>query len=482
MAPDRATAPPCPRRSLILQAAVYMLLSLVSAPSMFAQQTPVTNLPPEAQESVKKGILAAQQQDYLLAIRYFQDVRKTAAGVYAPEVLYNLGLAESKIPGRELRAICWFDAYLAVMPSAPNAAAVQQQIDALDVKSQINLSRYIKSVQDAVNKLPVSEKVASLDFPVRRMWMQDVAELWIEAGDIQSAQPILDDATPLEKLHIASEVADVNLEGRPDLAKAIVLGLGNDLCTAVAADNGGDFYNVIANLARGDDLDDALTLLTRCKAPQVITADHYAEAWIEVAKAQLRKSDLSGALASVAEARKSKNWDYANYSNLAKTQAAAGDYAGAQATIGAITTTTGDADPEADPEEYFLFFAQATHGDVNDAHQTANQIVDRTGMKFQRGAILEALRQLDAGQHVQWSTGGIKDPYHPAIRATDVSAWTGEVLDLNDQLHTDLAGYLQSQQTDTPVNLVSSLIVTGESLITAQNTVDEMLKQQARQR
>jgi hypothetical protein len=305
------------------------------------------------------------------------------------------------------------------------------------------------------------------------MWMHDVAELWIEAGDIQSAQPILDDATPLEKLHIASEVADVNLERRPDLAKTIVLGLGNDLCTVIASGHGGDFYNVLANLARSDDLEDALMLLNRCKTPVVITDDHYAEAWMEVAKAQLRKSDMNGALASTAEARKSKDWDYANYSNMAKIQAAAGDYAGAQATIGVITATTGDAESE----EYFLFFAQATHGDVDNAHQTANQIVNLTGMKFLRSAILEALRQLDAGQHVQWSTGGIKDPYHPAPRATNVSAWTGEILDLNDQLHTDLAGYLQSQQTDTPINLVSSLIVTGESLITAQNTVDEMLKQ-----
>lgn len=65
-------------------------------------------LPPEAQTAMDKGVIAAKQQDYMLAIRYFQDARKTAPD--APEVFYNLGLAESKMPGRELRAMAWFSA------------------------------------------------------------------------------------------------------------------------------------------------------------------------------------------------------------------------------------------------------------------------------------------------------------------------------------------------------------------------------------
>src|SRR5471030_1849083 len=67
-------------------------------------------LPPEAQEAVKKGIIAAKEQEWEIAIQSFQEARKTAPN--APELFYNLGLAESKIPGRELRAIAWFGAYL----------------------------------------------------------------------------------------------------------------------------------------------------------------------------------------------------------------------------------------------------------------------------------------------------------------------------------------------------------------------------------
>ena len=65
-----------------------------------------TTLSPAAQEAINNGIIATKVPDYLLAIKYFEEARKAAP--QSPEVFFNLGLAESKIPGRELRAICWF--------------------------------------------------------------------------------------------------------------------------------------------------------------------------------------------------------------------------------------------------------------------------------------------------------------------------------------------------------------------------------------
>jgi tetratricopeptide (TPR) repeat protein len=152
------------------------------------------DLPPDAQDAMKNGIIAAKQQDYLLATRYFQDARKIAPN--SPEIFFNLGLAESKIPGRELRAIAWFGAYLAATTNAPNAAAVKDQIDALDIKSQSNISHLIQSVQDADDQLP--------DTPIERMGMfagnvynkadQDringlffVASLWASSGNSDEA-------------------------------------------------------------------------------------------------------------------------------------------------------------------------------------------------------------------------------------------------------------------------------------------------------
>ena len=75
-------------------------LSLAQPFAALAQTNAPAPLPPAAQEALNKGITAAKLPDYLLAIRYFEEARKLAPD--APIVFLNLGLAESKIPGREL--------------------------------------------------------------------------------------------------------------------------------------------------------------------------------------------------------------------------------------------------------------------------------------------------------------------------------------------------------------------------------------------
>ncbi|MBP6005206.1 MAG: hypothetical protein KA746_17390 [Pyrinomonadaceae bacterium] len=140
-----------PSKSLrfgILIVSAYLVLTF----PVFAQPAIPAPLPPAAQEAVNKGVIAAKVPDYLLAIRYFEEARKIAPD--APIIYLNLGLAESKIPGRELRAIAWFGAYLTASPTAQNAAAVREQITVLEVKSQSNLSSLLKAVRDAAALIP----------------------------------------------------------------------------------------------------------------------------------------------------------------------------------------------------------------------------------------------------------------------------------------------------------------------------------------
>src|SRR5262245_45266906 len=108
--------------------------SLLITPIAAAVET--TSLPPDAQQALHKGLAAAKQQQWDIAIQNFQDARKIAPD--APEIFYDLGLAESKIAGRELRAVAWFGAYLAASPNAANAAAVKDFIAALRTKVKGN--------------------------------------------------------------------------------------------------------------------------------------------------------------------------------------------------------------------------------------------------------------------------------------------------------------------------------------------------------
>ena len=284
------------RARLLHHAAACLLLALLLTPSAFAQQAPPSTLTPEAQESVKKGILAAQQQDYLLAIQYFQDARKTAAGVYSPEVLYDLGLAESKIPGRELRAICWFAAYLAAAPGAPNAAAVQQQIDVLDVKSKSNLARLVKSVQDAAEKIPNRPSnlvlsdggwVAEIN---RDRNFTDVAELWARAGNVSEAMHIGASLTDRDKLWLATRLTGPGLKLFKE-AKSLLAGIKCDAATDPDVEIAGAAFDA----ASWGDAGDAREILQPCVANNWDTA----RTWVEVASTQFKQGDTDGARASL---------------------------------------------------------------------------------------------------------------------------------------------------------------------------------------
>ena len=70
--------------------------------------TQTATLPPAAQKALDAGIASAKAGDLQTAIKLLDDARKSAP--YSPAIYFNLGLAESKIPGRELRAICSFEA------------------------------------------------------------------------------------------------------------------------------------------------------------------------------------------------------------------------------------------------------------------------------------------------------------------------------------------------------------------------------------
>jgi len=120
---------------------VTVCLSLAQPFAAVAQTNAPAPLPPAAEEALNKGIIAAKVPDYLLAIRFFEEALKLAP--QAPVIYMNLGLAESRILGRELRAIAWFGAYLAAYPDAPNAPAVKEQIGVLDIKNQSNILRLI---------------------------------------------------------------------------------------------------------------------------------------------------------------------------------------------------------------------------------------------------------------------------------------------------------------------------------------------------
>ncbi len=297
---------------------VFFIFSITASP-VFSQSA--ATLPPAAQDAVKKGIMATQLPDYALAIRYFEEARKLAP--QSPEVFFNLGLAESKIPGRELRAICWFGAYLSVNPAAANKPAVKEQMDLLFIKSQSNSLALIRNVQDADAQISFSHRPS-------------VALLWAKAGDIGTAQKtaalIPDDVSRSSAL---KDIAILQLNSGDIEGAKVTAALISFLSYRCEAQT-----RIADAQVKAKDIAGAkLTLEASLKSAYLISGDiwlsYKCNALEAIARVQLKCLDTAGARATLAAAQKAADaYDYVakNYlqRSIAKVQIDAGDKAGAR--------------------------------------------------------------------------------------------------------------------------------------------------------
>ncbi len=112
--------------SLIPIAAAALLLASASARGQSAStyQASATGRAAEL-----KGLAAARRSDFAEARTDFLAARDSDP--YWPDNLYYLGLATSKLPGLELSAAAWFEAYLALEPKSPRSAEIRTAINNL---------------------------------------------------------------------------------------------------------------------------------------------------------------------------------------------------------------------------------------------------------------------------------------------------------------------------------------------------------------
>ena len=431
---------------------VYLSVALpaVALAQTSAPATAPAPLSADAKEAINKGILAAKQQDYQLAIRYFQDARKIAPD--APELYFDLGLAESKIPGRELRAIAWFGAYLAADPNAPNAAAVNDQIRALDVKSRSDVFHLIKSIQDQDVPVPPVSGFPAFVPIMEAMQLATVAKLWASVGDFVAALKVTNlIQRPGQKSGTLSDIAEFQVKAG-DIAGAL-----NSSAAALK----------IAN-----------------KIPEAGLM-HYLKSLAQrsIAEAQVQAGDISGAQKSVAAALKiADQIPDAEQRSLAQTALAvvaievrvkAGDITGAQNTVAAALEAADqiqDASAKS-KAQVNIAKAQMEAGDIAGAQNTV-------------AAALETADQIP-GAYIKRPLQVEIALFPPIASVITTADWLGKLDDtaaLNSDPFIDLAGYLRARTK--PGDRQSPFIVLTEAadaIVKAQNLIDGMLKQQAKQ-
>lgn len=325
------------QRIVGLAAAFALLIAPVAATAE------TSSLPADAQQALDKGLAAAKQQEWDIAIRNFQDARKIAPD--APEVFYDLGLAESKIAGRELRAVAWFGAYLAVSPNAPNAAAVKDFIAALRTKIKGNIDTLIKAAEVADSLLPdtpirhdggITGKETNKPDQDRMLSLYQVATLWASAGnstnaiatahrigragynqtsslsDIVAAQAsagYVDDA-----IKTAASFDDSVFSNSASLAIAAAQAKAGDLASAratlmTAQARLGKEKSVYLRNSQGRDIARAQAMIGDISGAEKTAAmmpSPIAKVWaqIDIATAQIKAGDLAAGQASLAAAQK----------------------------------------------------------------------------------------------------------------------------------------------------------------------------------
>lgn len=335
-------------------------------------------LPAAAQEALDRGIAAASSYDYQLAIRHFNEARELAPGVAI--VYLNLGVAESLLPGRYLRAVAWFGAYLTAYPDAPNAASVAEEIAILERANRADIARLIAGVKDAIDQLPLSaqggmlEKLAGLyasagdsDGASRVVgrFLNDSDRARVRA-DIAAAEATARTATARTQLH-AGDVAAARetLSATVPIVKLIEIDahqIDAALALAVAQTTAGDIAGARDAFAIADDAAERNT-------------DPYDRSrhLTEIGAARFKAGDVSGGRATFERARaaaaqiSTASQRDRRLSSLVIRRAEVGDLSGARKTVEGL-------DPPAYAEWSAIAEAEARTGDLAAAVKTTARL------------------------------------------------------------------------------------------------------------
>ncbi len=378
---------------------IGLFLLLIATTDSFGQST---TLSPAAQEAVNKAIVATKIPDYPLALTYFQEARKAAP--QSAEIFFNLGLAESNIPGRELRAICWFGAYLTTNPAAPNAAAVKEQINTLDVKNRSSLIRMLNMVQDAAVQISGKDESDGLE---------NVVTMWMSMGDLPAAikaAGLIHKKDVLNKSYALWDIADAEFDA-------------GDIAAAQKTSDQIPFAQVkcrqllgtaVSQLKNGDTSSAQRTLAAAFTIAQQIHTDpdfgiqsnntRETELLSQVGEAQAEAGDIAGAQKTYNAIKEKTDFGFEKVKTLSAiflAQTLKSDKDGAQKTFSeaqrAFETIDKDYKLSIDWANKSMAEAQVKSGDITGGQKTAELIHDPESICRMQLTIASA--QAKAGDH-----------------------------------------------------------------------------------
>lgn len=269
-----------------LGAVTIACLLLVGAASAKAEE-----LTTDVRDALERGVAAARGQQWLVALQQF-DIAFDKAPT-APEVLFNLALANDRMGGREIRAIGWYRAYLAAAPRAANRDQIVARIAGLEVAARTTAQGLINKALAANKLLPTeSDRTGGLsDIGRAQAKLGDVAGAFATMANLPSGNMgtyYLDNGYG----SLAAEFARAG-----DFANA-----ENAIRKVVAADpRDSAIDSVVGVLLTANKIADALAYAANIKGVQRIRT------YLQLAQAQAKAKDQAGARQSLDRAVSARN-------------------------------------------------------------------------------------------------------------------------------------------------------------------------------
>ena len=210
----------------------FVLTGLIQiSPSSYGE-SPDSSVPPEAEQSFERGMAAVDQKEWRLASEYFAKAEELAPLV--PDILYNLGVAHSKV-GNEILASLWLRAYLEVAPNSSKAQVVRQEINRLEVQAEAKAGKLFEEAFASAEKIPdeleAQKKAALTNLGFARAsagriegnnasYQNYYGKQLAGAGDFEEAQKILEKiAEDTERNSLAAYIVFSRIS-RDELAEA----------------------------------------------------------------------------------------------------------------------------------------------------------------------------------------------------------------------------------------------------------------------
>ncbi len=140
-------------------------------------------MPAAAEKAIKRGLRAVKDEEWKLALHYFNEAQKKAPG--HPRTIYYTALTHDKAGGRELLGIAWFRAYLALAPHAPIADKIRARIKELERGAQKTAQKLVGIAIASARQLPSKYS--------RNYRLADAAGRLAQVGDIAGATKLADE-------------------------------------------------------------------------------------------------------------------------------------------------------------------------------------------------------------------------------------------------------------------------------------------------